>query len=124
MKKFILIALLVVIGTTMGLQAQSSKQETIKIKTNATSAKSDEYLKESLPFAKGVVSYEFCFHSSTITVNYNPKKTTPDAIRKEIAKLGFDADDVKGDATAKAKLPKECFVTNPKTGCSKSCGSH
>lgn len=124
MKKLILIALLVVIGTTMGLQAQSSKQETIKIKTNATSAKSDEYLKESLPFAKGVVSYEFCFHSSTITVNYNPKKTTPEAIRKEIAKLGFDADDLKGDATAKAKLPKECFVTNPKTGCSKSCGSH
>lgn len=124
MKKLILIALLVVIGTTMGLQAQSSKQETIKIKTNATSAKSDEYLKESLPFAKGVISYEFCFHSSTITVNYNPKKTTPEAIRKEIAKLGFDADDLKGDATAKAKLPKECFVTNPKTGCSKSCGSH
>lgn len=124
MKKLVIIAILVVLGATMGVQAQTAAKETIKIKTNATSAKSDEYLKESLPFAKGVISYEFCFHSSTITVDYNPKKTTPEAIRTEIAKLGFDADDVKGNATAKAKLPKECFVTNTKTGCSKSCGSH
>lgn len=124
MKKLVIIAMLVVLGAAMGVQAQTAAKETIKIKTNATSAKSDDYLKESLPFLKGVISYEFCFHSATITVVYNPKKVTPEAIRAEIAKIGFDADDVKGDPKAKAKLPKECFVTNPKTGCSKSCGSH
>lgn len=124
MKKLILIALVVVFGTTMGLQAQTAKQETIKIKTNAYTAKSDEIFKESIPFVKGVNSYEFCFHSSTITVNYNPAKTTPDKIRQEIAKLGFDADDVKGDAKARAKLPKECTTPSTNGGCSKSCGSH
>ena len=49
MKKLILMALVVVFGTTMGLQAQTAKQETIKIKTNAYTAKSDEIFKESIP---------------------------------------------------------------------------
>ena len=124
MKKLILVALLVVFGTTLGLNAQTSKQETIKIKTNAYTAKSDEIFKESLPFVKGIASYEFCFHSSTITVKYNPSKITPEKIRQEIAKLGFDADDIKGNAKARAKLPKECTTPSTKGGCSKSCGSH
>lgn len=124
MKRIILLVMLVVLGTTVTLQAQTAKDATIKIKTNAYTAKSDEILKESLPFVKGVNSYEFCFHSSTITVNYNPSKTTPDKIRAEIAKLGFDADDVKGDEKARAKLPKECTTPSTKGGCSKSCGSH
>jgi copper chaperone CopZ len=124
MKRLIVMVLVLVIGTTMSLQAQNSKKETIKIKTNAYSAKSDEIFKENLPFVKGVNSYEFCFHSSTLTVNYNPSKTTPAKIKAEVSKLGFDADEVKGDAKARAKLPKECTTPSTKGGCSRSCGSH
>jgi periplasmic mercuric ion binding protein len=124
MKKIFLLALLVVMGATFTLQAQTAKEETIRIKTNACNAKSDEIFKESLPYVKGIISYDFCFHSSTITVHYNPSKITPDKIRAEIAKLGFDADEVKGDVKARAKLPKECTTPSKTGGCSKSCGSH
>lgn len=122
MKKLVIIAMLVVFGTTMGAYAQKSTKETIKIKTNAYSAKSDEIFKENLPFIKGVISYDFCLNSSTVTVVYNPSKVTPEVIRKKIAKLGFDADVEKGDVAARAKLPKECTTPSTKKGCSSSCG--
>lgn len=123
MKKLVIIAMLVVLGAAMGVQAQTAAKETIKIKTNAYTAKSDAIFKDALPFVKGVISYDLCPNSGTLTVVYNPKRTTIEKIRKEITKLGFDADEFKGDAVAKAKLPKECITAPKKGGCSRSCGS-
>jgi mercuric ion binding protein len=57
-------------------------------------------------------------------VTYNPKKTDEATIRKAIAKLGFDADDVKGDPVARKKLPQECFTPVKKGSCKHSCGGH
>ena len=96
--------------------------ETIIIQSNAYSAKSDEILKGSLPFVKGVKEYKFDEATSKVAVAYNPKKTNPDAIRAAIANLGFNADQVKANEQARAKLPAEC-KTMPK-GCSKPCGKH
>ena len=96
--------------------------ETVVIQTNAYSAKSNDVFKESLPFVKGVKDYKFDEKTSKIAVAYDTKKTNPDAIRAAIAKLGFDADQVKANEKARAKLPVEC-TTMPK-GCSRSCGKH
>jgi len=96
--------------------------ETIVIQTNAYSARSNAIFKENLPFVRGVKDFKFDEKSSKIAVAYNPKQTNPDAIRAAIAKLGFNADQVKGDEKARAKLPAEC-TTMPK-GCSRSCGKH
>jgi copper chaperone CopZ len=96
--------------------------ETVVIQTNAYSAKSDGIFKENLPFVKGVKEYKFDEATSKIAVAYDAKKTTPEAIRAAIAKMGFSADDVKANEQARAKLPSEC-TTMPK-GCSKSCGKH
>jgi copper chaperone CopZ len=96
--------------------------ETIVIQTNAYSTKSNDIFKESLPFAKGVKDYKYDENSYKIAVAYDAKKTTPEKIREEIAKLGFDADQVKANEKARAKLPEEC-KTMPK-GCSKPCGKH
>ncbi|MDR2971117.1 MAG: hypothetical protein LBU83_04225 [Bacteroidales bacterium] len=96
--------------------------ETIIIQTNAYSTKSDEIFKANLPFTKGIKEYVYDPNSYKIAVAYDPKKTNPDAIREAIAKIGFNADQVKANEQARAKLPEEC-KTMPK-GCSKSCGKH
>jgi len=96
--------------------------ETVIIQTNAYSSKSNDVFKESLPFQKGVKEFKYDENSFKIAVAYDPKKTTPDAIRNAIAKLGFNADQVEANEQARAKLPAEC-KTMPK-GCNKPCGKH
>jgi hypothetical protein len=44
----------------------------------------------------------------TITVTYNPKKTSSEEIRKSISLYGFDADSVKADPVAYNKLDECC----------------
>jgi len=96
--------------------------ETVIIQTNAYSAKSNAIFEENIPHSKGVKAIKFDEKTSQIAVAYDPKKTTPDAIRASIAKLGFNADQVKADDKARTKLPAEC-TTMPK-GCNKPCGKH
>ena len=138
MKKIIAILILAVFSITAMAQHQCGSAasakcsdgpklevkgaETVIIQTNAYSAKSDVIFKESLPFLKGVKDYKYDEKTSKIAVAYDAKKTNPDAIRAGIAKLGFDADKVKANEQARAKLPAEC-KTMPK-GCSKPCGKH
>ena len=43
-----------------------------------------------------------------ITVNYNPKKTDPDKIKKAITQAGYDADDLPADLKAYDKLDACC----------------
>jgi len=136
MKKIIVIVTLVIFGFSSmaqhqcGLAAKNAEgpklevkgAETIVIQTNAYSSKSDAIFKEHLPFVKGVKEYKYDEKSYKIAVAYDAKKTNPDKIRAEIAKLGFDADQVKANEKARAKLPEEC-KTMPK-GCNKPCGRH
>jgi copper chaperone CopZ len=138
MKKIILIVTLAIFGFTAMAQqcgasaaaAQKSEgpklevrgAETIIIQTNAYSVKSNDVFTEGLRDVKGVKDYKFDEKSYKIAVAYDAKKTTPEEIRKAIAKLGFNADQVKADEKARAKLPAEC-TTMPK-GCSKPCGKH
>ena len=138
MKKLFLIATLFLFGfATMaqhqcqGSQTQKSTEpelqvkgaETVVIQTNAYSAKSNEIFTAQLPYVKGVKEFKFDEKTSKIAVAFDKSKTNVDAIRKAISKLGFDADEVKGDAAARAKLPAEC-TTAPHKGCSKPCGKH
>jgi len=137
MKKIIVIVTLALFGFTAMAQHQCASAakaksegptlevkgaETVVIQTNAYAAKSNDIFKESLPFVKGVKEYKFDEATSKIAVAYDPKKTTPEAIRAAIAKVGFDADQVKANEQARAKLPAEC-KTMPK-GCNKPCGKH
>lgn len=57
---------------------------------------------------KGIKTVDVDEKSKTVNVVYNPKKTTPQQIRQAIAKVGFDADDVKADPTAYTKLDECC----------------
>ncbi len=96
--------------TSTATQSKSSSYTTITIQTNASkNCKSCvNRFKENVPFFKGVKEYTFDSSTAKLTVTYDPKKTTADQIRKQISDLGYDADKVKANEAARAKLPPCC----------------
>ena len=57
---------------------------------------------------KGVKMYELDDKAMTFTIYYNSKKTTLQAIKEGISKLGYDADDVKANPEAYESLDGCC----------------
>lgn len=105
MKKIILFALMAV--ATLGTYAQN---QTVVIKTNASlnCQKCTDRFKDNVPFFKGVADYTYDKTNGQLTITYNAKKTDAAQLRQQISKLGYDADNVKADADARAKLPACC----------------
>jgi copper chaperone CopZ len=124
MKKFILLALVSLI--TLGVSAQQSKsaskkEQTVTIQTNGVCQKCADKFKENVPYFKGVKDYTYDMKTAKLTITYDASRTNPDQLRQQISKLGYNADDVKADAAARAKLPACCRVE--KTGCG-GCAGH
>lgn len=57
---------------------------------------------------KGVKGASLDIKAMTITVFYNPKKTTPDLIRKAVTLAGFEADGIPADPAAYEALDGCC----------------
>ena len=126
MKKLILLALVSLI--TLGVSAQQSKTatkgvQTVTIQTNGVCQKCADKFKENVPYFKGVKSYNYDMKTAKLTINYDAKKTNPDQLRQEVSKLGYNADNVKADPAARAKLPACCRVEKGKSGCG-GCAGH
>lgn len=82
--------------------------ETIKIKTSSQCDMCKETIEKGMAFEKGVKKAVLDVETSILTVEYNPKKTNPDLIRKAVAATGYDADDVPADKEAYDKLHSCC----------------
>ena len=126
MKKLILLALVSLI--TLGVSAQQTKTatkgvQTVTIQTNGVCQKCADKFKENVPYFKGVKSYNYDMKTAKLTINYDAKKTNPDQLRQEVSKLGYNADNVKADPAARAKLPACCRVEKGKSGCG-GCAGH
>lgn len=113
MKKVLLIITLLIASSASF--AQKANKQTITIKTNiyCDHCKQCEScggrMEKEFPFVKGLTDYKFDEAAMTITVTYNTKATTPEKIRDAIAKIGFDADEVKADTKAMAKFDECCL---------------
>ena len=96
--------------TVTTAQGKASSLATVTIQTNASkNCKSCiNRFKENVPFFKGVKEYTFDPATVKLTITYDTKKTTADQIRKQISDLGYDADRVKANPAARAKLPACC----------------
>lgn len=115
MKNFIKAFVLPVLAfiAVQGFATTYGQEDTVVIKTNiycdhcaqceSCGGKLDEILD-----IKGVKHMKLDMAKMTITVMYNPKKTTPEKIRQAIAKLGYDADDVPADPEAVKELDGCC----------------
>ncbi|MCB0397882.1 MAG: cation transporter [Flavobacteriales bacterium] len=88
--------------------AQESKTDTVVIKTSAVCDMCQERIEKAVKFVKGTRSYEFNADTKELTVIFRPDKTSADELRKAISAAGYDADDVKADEKAYAKLPHCC----------------
>ena len=125
MKRLIVLALVSLI--TLGVSAQATKsaaknEQTVTIQTNGVCQKCAVRFRENVPYFKGVKSYAYDMKTAKLTIVYDSKKTNPDQLRQEISKLGYNADNVKADAAARAKLPA-CCRAEKSSGCG-GCSGH
>jgi periplasmic mercuric ion binding protein len=78
----------------------------IKIKTSAMCAHCKTSIEKTLKKVKGVKAAKLNLDDKVVTVKYNTDKTNPDALRNSIAKLGYDADNVKAEEPHKCDMEK------------------
>lgn len=96
------------------VQSFAQKKQTITINTPNTCdhCKVCEtcggLLEKDLVYVKGIQLVTYNEEKQTTTVVYRSKKITPEQIRKEIALLGFNADDVKADPNGYKKRDDCC----------------
>lgn len=120
MKKLILLFSLLV-ATPLLAQNGNIPEESgpkvahLDIHTSTVCDMCEQTIEENLIYEKGVKKVDVDLAKSEIHVEYDPKKNTPDGLRKAVAKLGYMADDIPGDEAAFKKLPACC----QKEGCGK-----
>lgn len=91
-----------------------SQTETIVIKTTiycdhclkCTSCGAN--IRGSIKSSGGIKKVKIDPAENTITVTYDPLKSSPEKIKKSVTSVGFDADDLKASAEAIAKLDGCC----------------
>ncbi|MCE3294562.1 MAG: hypothetical protein K0R65_276 [Crocinitomicaceae bacterium] len=69
-------------------------------------------METDLYYVKGIKLVTYNEEDMTISVKYKTKKISPDEIRREIAKLGFSADNIPADPLAYEKLDGCCKKKN------------
>jgi len=114
------------IATTQSSSTKTAATASIQkvvIQTNGVCSKCETLFKENVPFFKGVKDYAYDPKTAKMTITYDSKKTNPDLLRQQISKLGYNADNVKADPAARAKLPACCQV-DKKPGQDSKCDGH
>ena len=105
MRRFI--SVLTVMLMAVMLHAQG-KTESATIKTTIQCSSCEARIMKNIPYEKGVKDVKVNLDDKTVWVQYDPAKTSLDKIKASIAKLGYDADNVKRDPKAYEKLPACC----------------
>lgn len=105
--KSLLVIVFLVLGFTTFSQ-EKSKYEVVVIQTSAECGQCKERLENELNYTKGIKYAELNLEDLKLTVKYNNSKIALDEIKKQISRLGYDADDLKAEKEAVEKLPKCC----------------
>lgn len=111
MKNLKIIAMLGLMLTfTLGVMAKEadSGKPVVKIQTNAQCSDCKARLEGELNFVKGIIYAELDIDTKVIEIKYNAKRINIDEIRKQIAELGYDADDVQAVKEKQEALPSCC----------------
>ena len=67
-------------------------------------ASCENKIKGNLRFEKGVTKIETSLEAQTVTITYNPKKTSPKVLQAAMKKIGYDTRGVRdGPANTKKK---------------------
>lgn len=109
--QFSLAALVLFLFANAPLHAQTegkANTAVVKIKTSAECEMCKTRIEKEVGMMKGVKKATLDLQTKVLTVEYNPKKTSPEKIRAVISNLGYDADDVKANNRATKQLPHCC----------------
>lgn len=107
MKIFKTILALTMLITLCAVEA-SAQDTTIIIKTSSQCEDCKKRIENAVSFEKGVKNVNLDVSTKNATITYDKTKTSPDKLKKIIAKVGYDADEIPAEAKAYKKLPKCC----------------
>lgn len=85
-----------------------AKDDSATIKTTIQCSMCEKRILKHIPFEKGVKDVKVDVDKQTVWVEYDAAKTDLNKIKEAIAKLGYNADDIKRDEKAYQKLPACC----------------
>lgn len=88
--------------------AQRAKLDTLSIKSSVVCQTCRRTIIKGLSTQKGIRWVEVDIPAKRVLVAYRPNKTTPEAIRQALSRLGYDADEVPRDPVAYERLPLCC----------------
>lgn len=103
--------LVILISLFFSMQTIAQEQENtanIKIKSSVICGSCKSRIEQNMTYVKGVKEVSVNLSSKEVSIDYNPKKTTPEALKIAITKIGYDADDLIADDAAYSKLPACC----------------
>lgn len=103
--KYLIISIFAILSIPS--KAQDSDGKAL-IKTSAICEMCKEAIEYELTYTKGIKFAELNLENKVVTVEFNPKKTNLDIIRKQITLIGYNADSLKRDPVAYEKLPFCC----------------
>ena len=104
--KYLLSVLFVVAGVCA--MSQDSKYKEVEIQTSAQCGSCKTRIEDALNYMSGVKYAELDLETKKVTVKFNTKKTSLDAVKTKIAETGYDADDVAAHKEAYSALPACC----------------
>lgn len=119
MRKIIL-SLVVVMTATLAMADKKNEVKAV-FTTNPVMhcASCETKIKSNLRFVKGVKDIATDIPSQTVTVTYNPEKTSKEKIVKGFSKIGYEAREVK----ASAKAGASCCGGKAEGECAKAKGA-
>jgi len=112
-KATVIAVIMVLFTITVNAQTKATPTE-VKIKTSAVCGMCKHTIEKALSKETGIQKSTLDVKTSVVTVQYDPKTTTPDKIRTAISKAGYDADAVKADPKAYKNLDDCCKKENAK----------
>lgn len=108
MKNLGLVLVFIIVSLFSQAGFAEGKTKTISIQTSSQCEMCKETIEKGMAFEKGVKKANLDVESSVLTVEYNPKKTNPDLIKKAVAAIGYDADDIPAETEAYKNLHECC----------------
>ncbi len=96
------------------LNAQDRKAPAqLDIRTSSVCDMCEKTIETEMLYEKGVKAVDLDLVSGIVRIDYDPKRTDPDKLRKALTGLGYSADDIPADPEAFKDLPACC----QKEGC-------
>jgi len=114
--KYALLLMVLLITGAPAIAQKDKANDVVEIRTSSVCDMCERTIEDNLIYEKGVKKVELDLTTSIVRVEYDAHKTTPDAIRVALTKLGYFADDLPGDPKAFQELPACC----QKEGCGKA----